>query len=639
MSFDSKNNVAGCSGAITVESSSDNSSSSNGSKSKRATWGNSIEFFLSTLGYAVGYGNLWRFPYLCYRNGGGAFLIPYCLFLFLAGIPMVFLEMSLGQYSGAAVFGCWKFCPIMKGVGMGMVMVSTYWGMYYNVIIMWTLYYLYYSFSKVLPWADCGNEWNTPECLPLGIVGNTSLCNSTNMTTESGSSIDCNARAPYPAEEFWDRKVLTRSEGITELGVLKWDLALLLVISWLIIFLCLLKGIKTSGKVVYVTATAPYILITILMVQGATREGSLDGVIYYIKPTFARLGDPRVWAEACSQIFYSVAPGWGGLITMASYNKFNTNIYRYSLGVPLLNCATSFYNGFVIFSVLGYMARMAGVKVEEVVNSGPGLMFVAYPYALSQMPLPQLWCVLFFIMILAVGLDSQFASIETFTTSVADEFPHIFTSHRRKVIFTGLICLTLCLIGFFCCTHAGIYIFQLLDWYVAVFSTLFISILEAVAVAWVYGAERMMSDIKVMIGYRPHVIWVYMWRFVTPLTVTAMLFYSLAMYRAPVYNGVIEYPPVAIGLCWVYALSATFPIFGYAIYLVFYRSRQEPLSIVQRFVKYTQPTPEWGSQKHQRIVMDGPSIESDVDAVTLMNVSTTEGTTVMDSASSDEKIV
>jgi len=380
---------------------------------------------------------------------------------------------------------------------------------------------------------------------------------------------------------------------------LRWDLTLTLVLAWTIVFLCLIKGIKSSGKVVYVTATLPYILLTVLLIQGATMDGSLEGVIFYIKPDFKKLANLSVWAEACGQIFFSLGAAWGGLLTMASYNRFNTNIYRFSVVVPLINCGTSLYAGFVIFSVLGYMAKQAGVRVEDIVDSGPGLIFVAYPYAISNLPVPQLWAVLFFLMILSVGVDSQFGMFETFTTCIFDEFSNIFTTRLRKLMFTGGVVFMAFLLGLFCCTHSGIYFFQLMDWYIGIFTLLFISCIECLIIGWVYGVDRMYENIELMIGYKPIGVWKWMWKVVTPVMIVVMLIYSLATYKAPVYKKTVVYPAGAIGLAWIYALSSSLPTPAYAVYLLV-KTRNEGLTLWERIKKYSLPSPEWGSKEHHK---------------------------------------
>ena len=151
----------------------------------RGNWGNHIEFILSCVGYAVGLGNVWRFPYLCYKNGGGSFLMIYWILGATVGFPIIFLELSLGQFTSQGPTGVWNFAPIVKGLGYSMCAISAIGAIYYNVIIAWALYYLFVSFTSSLPWEECDfSSWadyrcELPRvpCLSAGqIRGNDGLC-------------------------------------------------------------------------------------------------------------------------------------------------------------------------------------------------------------------------------------------------------------------------------------------------------------------------------------------------------------------------------------------------------------------------------------------------------------------------------
>ncbi|XP_009985813.1 PREDICTED: sodium- and chloride-dependent glycine transporter 2-like, partial [Tauraco erythrolophus] len=130
----------------------------------RGNWSSKLDFILSMVGYAVGLGNVWRFPYLAFKNGGGAFLIPYLMMLALAGIPIFFLEVSLGQFASQGPVSVWKAIPALQGCGIAMLIISVLIAIYYNIILCYTLFYLFASFVPVLPWASCNNPWNTPDC-------------------------------------------------------------------------------------------------------------------------------------------------------------------------------------------------------------------------------------------------------------------------------------------------------------------------------------------------------------------------------------------------------------------------------------------------------------------------------------------
>ncbi|KAF0288651.1 Sodium- and chloride-dependent glycine transporter 1 [Amphibalanus amphitrite] len=230
-------------------------------------------------------------------------------------------------------------------------------------------------------------------------------------------------------------------------GTLKWDLCLCLLAAWLIVGLCLIRGVKSSGKVVYFTAVFPYFVLVILLVRGqcaggegegrsgVTLDGAYDGISYYITPNTTRLADSRVWSDAATQVFYSFGLSFGGPMTLASYNRFNNNCMRDAILVGIINCGTSVFAGFVVFAVLGFMAKSLGKEVSEVVTSGAGLTFIAYPEAVVHMPVSPIWAVLFFVMIITLGLDSQFAMVETLLTAIYDQWPSL---RCRKASVVGV---------------------------------------------------------------------------------------------------------------------------------------------------------------------------------------------------------
>uniref|UniRef100_A0AAQ5ZB48 Transporter n=1 Tax=Amphiprion ocellaris TaxID=80972 RepID=A0AAQ5ZB48_AMPOC len=346
---------------------------------EREQWSNKLEFILAVAGHIIGLGNIWRFPYLCYKNGGGVFLIPYVLFLFTCGIPLFFLETSLGQFTSQGGITCWrKICPLFEGLGYGSQVVVLYTGVYYIVILAWTFLYLFSSVRTELPWASCDNSWNT------GSKTSFSSCYTHTL-----------------------RRILGLSEGIDQIGNIRWDLALCLLLAWVLCYFCVWNGVKSTGKVVYFTATFPYVMLVVLLVRGLTLPGAQEGIVFYLYPDPSRLTDPEVWMDAGSQIFYSYGVCTGVLTSLGSYNKYNNNCYRDCVYLCLLNSLTSFVAGFAIFSVLGFMAKEQGVDISMVAESGPGLAFIAYPRAVALMPLPQLWAIFFFVMIIFLGLDSE----------------------------------------------------------------------------------------------------------------------------------------------------------------------------------------------------------------------------------------
>jgi solute carrier family 6 amino acid transporter-like protein 5/7/9/14 len=278
------------------------------------------------------------------------------------------------------------------------------------------------------------------------------------------------------------------SDGFDETGVVVWQLALCLAMTWMLIFFVLIRGISSLGKVVYFTSTFPYVLLTIMLIRGVTLEGAGDGIYFYLVPDWEKLGEAGVWVDAATQIFYALSTCTGGLIAMASYNQFKNNTLRDSLIVPIVNILTSIYAGFVIFSVLGYMAVQKGVEVKDVAASGPGLVFVVYPEGLSTMPVAPLWSILFFIMMMMLGLSSMFSMAETFFCAFMDEFPNVLRkTYYRTVMFRAIGCACFYLVSLPMVTQGGFYIFTIWDAYTGGFPLLVIGFIEILTIVYVYG--------------------------------------------------------------------------------------------------------------------------------------------------------
>ncbi|XP_056357799.1 sodium- and chloride-dependent creatine transporter 1 isoform X1 [Oenanthe melanoleuca] len=526
---------------------------------ERETWTRQMDFIMSCVGFAVGLGNVWRFPYLCYKNGGGVFLIPYLLIVFVGGIPIFFLEVALGQFMKQGGIAAWNIAPLFKGLGLASMVIVFFCNSYYIMILVWGLFYLVHSLTDTLPWATCGHSWNTEQCTELF---NPDLCNnvSTNATASTWTSnFSCtdmtNKRSPVI--EFWENKVLRLSGGLSEPGEMNWQMILCLVTTWIVVYFCIWKGVKSTGKIVYFTALFPYVVLILLLVHGVTLPGALGGIIYYLKPDWSKLVEAQVWIDAGTQVFFSYAIGLGALTALGSYNRFHNNCYRDAYILAVINSCTSFFAGFVVFSVLGFMASEQGVDISKVAESGPGLAFIAYPKAVTLMPLSPLWATLFFIMLLVLGLDSQFVGVEGFITGILDLFPQPGAGSLRRELTAALCCIICCLIDLSMVTQGGMYVFQLFDNYSASGITLlWQAFWECVVIAWVYGADRFMDDVARMIGYRPLPVMKWCWAVVTPLVCVGIFVFHVVNYKPLTYNKTYVYPWWGEAIGWVLALSS-----------------------------------------------------------------------------------
>nr|CAD7588501.1 unnamed protein product [Timema genevievae] len=305
-----------------------------------------------------------------------------------------------------------------------------------------------------VPWRTCNNYWNTPNCVNayerLNLTCWDHAYNSTavnRMCAVNQYNISMKELSD-PVKEFWERRALQISEGVEYVGGIRWELAGTLLLVWIMCYFCIWKGVKWTGKVVYFTALFPYVLLTVLLIRGVTLPGAAEGIRFYISPNLSKLresevrlhillylgalkynqntslanapvvlsstaedGEIEVWIDAVTQIFFSYGLGLGTLVALGSYNKFTNNVYKDALIVCSVNSSTSVFAGFVIFSVVGFMAHEQQKPVAEVAASGPGLAFLAYPSAVLQLPGAPVWSCLFFLMLLCIGLDSQVCDI------------------------------------------------------------------------------------------------------------------------------------------------------------------------------------------------------------------------------------
>ncbi|XP_010082301.1 PREDICTED: sodium- and chloride-dependent betaine transporter-like, partial [Pterocles gutturalis] len=321
--------------------------------------------------------------------------------------------------------------------------------------------------------------------------------------------------------------------------------------------------------VVYFTATFPYVMLIILLIRGVMLPGATEGIIFYLKPDISRLADPQVWMDAGTQILFSYAICQGCLTALGSYNKYTNNCYRDCIMLCFLNSATSFVAGFAIFSVLGFMAREQGVPIAEVAESGPGLAFIAYPTAVTMMPVSQLWSCLFFLMLVFLGLDSQFVCVESMVTAIIDMFPRVFRKKGRRELLILAIAVKCYLLGLLLVTEGGMYIFQLFDYYAASGTCLlFLSIFEVISVGWVYGANRFYDNIEDMIGFRPWPLIKICWLAFTPGLCLAVFLFSLIKYTPLKYNNSYVYPPWGYMVGWMMALSSMLCVPLHAIFML-----------------------------------------------------------------------
>ncbi|XP_059584153.1 orphan sodium- and chloride-dependent neurotransmitter transporter NTT5 isoform X1 [Alligator mississippiensis] len=616
----------------------------------RPAWSSKAQYILAQVGFSVGLGNVWRFPYLCHQNGGGAFLLLYLLLLFVIGIPLFFLELAAGQSIRQGSIGVWKhISPRLAGIGFASCVVCSFVALYYNVIIAWSLFYLGHSFQYPLPWESCPD-----------------VPNSTQMEPECARS--------SPTTYFWYREALDVSDSISDGGGLDLTLTGCLLGAWSLVCVAMIRGIKSSGKVLYFSSLFPYVVLLCFLIRGLLLDGAADGIRVMFTPKLSIWGDVQVWRQAATQVFFALGLGFGSIIAYSSYNPRGNDCHCDALLVAAINFLTSVLATLVVFAVLGFRANIltqtcvvsvvtrvmccmrrphpapfcavtrtvcctrrpappcavnrvcngwnteqlswllgnksipglelslgnlsefspstysawyqgipAGLgmklkeygiiecRVEEEMNKGvegTGLAFIAFTETMTLFPASPFWSVLFFFMLLNLGLSTMLGNMQGILTPLMDNFAPL---RRRRTLFTVLSCTLGFLLGLVFVQHSGSYFVAMFDDYSATLPLVAVVACEAVAVAWVYGAERFLSDIEDMLGWRPWKLYSYMWRYGSVLAMLCLLLASLvnlclghptyqAWDRAEAAKTKLPYPPWAMATLVSLIVVAVLPI-------------------------------------------------------------------------------
>ncbi|KAG6462739.1 hypothetical protein O3G_MSEX013438 [Manduca sexta] len=556
-----------------------NEGKNNNAAIERPYWDNQLEFLMSCIATSVGLGNVWRFPFVAYQNGGGAFLIPYIIVLLVIGKPMYFLETVLGQFSNSNGVKIWAMSPAMKGTGYAQALGASYVLSYYVSIIALCLYYLAVSFNSTLPWSICHPEW--VNCVPSGHAANES---------------EIGGKAVSSAEYYFTQTVLRQPDGIHDgIGAPLWDLTLCLLASWIIIFIIVARGVKSSGKAAYFLALFPYVVIFILLIRAVTLPGAGKGILFFITPDWAKILEIRVWYAAITQVFFSLSVCSGTLIMFASYNKFSQNVYRDSMIVTTLDTFTSLISGITIFGVLGNLAYQLNYDdVGQVIGTGgTSLAFISYPDAIAQSPfVPQLFAVLFFLMMAVLGVGSGVALLSTLNTILLDTFPRVPT-----IYISSATCTVGFLVGLIYVTPGGQYILELVDYYGGTFMRLFAAITETIGVFWIYGLENLCLDVEFMLGIKTSFYWRICWAIVTPIMMVIVFIYALVTTDDLLFGDTYRYPQGAYiaGYVLQYTGIALIPIF---MGLTFWKYRSDSwLETVKRSFR---KKPTYGPKDSQK---------------------------------------
>ena len=455
---------------------------------KRSQWGTRVGFVLAAIGSAIGLGNIWRFPYMAYDNGGGAFLIPYFFALFTAGIPLLIMEMGLGhKMRGSAPLSFRKIKAKYETVGWWSVIITFIVTVYYSVIISWAVNFLIYSFNQ-----SWGSE--TASFLMNDFLGRSN---------------------------FWD------------FGGFKLNILLGLVVVWGLNYFILYKGIKKGiEKASKIFMPILAILLVLITLRGITLPGSINGLNNFLQPDFSVLLNPDVWIDAYGQVFFTLSLGFGIMIAYASYLPKKSDVVNNAFITAFANSGFSFLAGLGVFGVLGYMAQAQGVEFGEIASGGIGLAFIAFPKAINLLPaFKGIFGVLFFLSLVISGLSSTMSLIEAFSSSIMDKF-----SLKRKKAIT-IVCGTGFLGSVIFATGLGLNILDVVDHFINAYGLAVVGFVEAIVIAYLWDANKVRDHVNAVSDFKIGSWWNFSIKYITVLGLGYMLIRKVIREAGPLLAG------------------------------------------------------------------------------------------------------
>lgn len=488
----------------------------------RENWKSRSGFLLAAIGSAIGLGNIWRFPYVAYKNGGGAFLIPYLVAIILIGLPLMVLEQSLGQrFQGAAPQAYARLKKPFELLGWFTVVVVGFGiQIYYAVVLSWCLNY--FKFSTSLAWGS-----------------------------EPG--------------KFFEQDFLNFTGGSLAMGNLQWPIVSGLILVWVICWAVLSRGIQKGIEAANrIFMPLLFLLMVILVVWSFTLDGAMSGVSAYLTPDFSRLSDPAIWQDAFGQIFFTLSLGMGIMIAYSSYlPKENVNIASNARITVFANCGFEVFAGFAVFATLGFMATSMSVPITEVAKGGPGLAFVTYPSMINQLPIGQpLFGAIFFLNLIFAGITSAISINEAFISALI----HKFGWRRQPVVAT--ICMLGLLFGLVFTTQSGLAYLDIMDYFLNHFGLIAIGFLEAVLVGWLIGTRAYLSVGTLGMNVAVRKLWIFAIALFIPVVLGYLLIVDIYTNIKSPYSGYAWDLITVIGLGWI--------VMAFLVALVFHIKKPHP---------------------------------------------------------------
>lgn len=457
---------------------------------KREQWGSRAGFILAAVGSAIGLGNIWRFPYMAYENGGGAFFIPYLFAMITAGIPFMILEFSMGQkYRGSAPKTLAKIHAKFEWLGWFQVGVAALIAVYYVAVIGWTISYFKMSFTQ---------EWGQ----------------------DTGGFF------------FGHYLGLGDDNSPTQLGNIRWGIALAMTIAWGVTYAAIVGGVKAGiERASKIMMPVLFLMVLLLIGRMIVLPGALDGMTYMFKPDFSKIWDIKVWAAAYGQIFFSVSIGFSIMLAYSSYLPEKSDITNNAFMTVLINCGFSILAGIMIFSVLGYMAHAQSVPVTEVVKSGVGLAFVTLPAAINLLPAPGVLGPILFLSLIVAGISSHISIIEAVVSAVIDKTQWSRKKTASVVIGTGFI------ISLAFATNGGLLLLDLVDHFANNVGIIVGCFVEIVLMTWLFKISKVREYVNSISDFSVGRWFDICLRYITPAILATILINKLYTLMTDGYGG------------------------------------------------------------------------------------------------------
>lgn len=472
-------------------------------------WQTRAGFILAAVGSAVGLGNIWRFPYVAYDNGGGAFLIPYFFALFTAGIPILILEFYLGhKLRGSAPLSFSKLGKY-EWFGWWQTGISFVISIYYSAIIAWSLAYTWFSIPR--SWEGSDNTW-------AFFSGYTGLTDSSKWS------------------ENW-------------LGGLQWKVLVPLLLVWGIVYFVLSRGVKSGiEKANKFFMPALFVLVVIMAGYAITLDGAAEGLNALFTPDWSGIADAGTWVAAYGQIFFSLSIAFAIMITYSSYLPKKSDINNNAFMTAFANSGFSLLAGIAVFAAIGFMAHESGVGVDEVAGGGVGLAFSVFPSILSKMPLGQVVGVLFFLSLVFAGLSSLISIVETFVAAVSDKF----NLNRQTAVNWSVGSIVILSLLF--ATGSGLWLLDTVDHFINTYGVALSGLLEAVIIGWILNHSMKIREYNNKLSdFRVGSWWNFFLIVITPSVLGYMAIKNITTELAKNYEG---YPDSLIAVGWAVAILA-----------------------------------------------------------------------------------